>query len=346
MNGAKSTLVFALFGLFAFIIFGFLWAVFFGTGSPQGFGWYLFSYAMGLTMIVLPCTLPLAFVIVPLAIGKGPGKGLGIALMFGIGVALTLSLYGLAASIVGKILGETAVTALNQPLENIKNWVYFIAGAFAYLFALGELGLINIRMPSYTGSAPAFIQKQQDYLKALFLGLFLGNIGVGCPHPATPLIFIEIVRAGDLFYGWTLFLAHAIGRIIPLLTLAALAILGVNALSWIVARKDLLERITGWSMVFVGAFILTLGLFTHDWWVYSGQHTLLEELTQEERFLGIIINTFGFRALPHAHGPASIAGKTGLFGLPLELGNLVLVFLWIIPIFWYYEKKKREVMSP
>ncbi|MBI4994786.1 cytochrome C biogenesis protein, partial [Candidatus Peregrinibacteria bacterium] len=279
-QGNKSKILVALFGagLLVVIVIGLLWFFVGGVGAPVGFGWYLFSFTAGLTMIVLPCTLPLAFVIVPLSMGKGPVKGLGIALSFGIGVALTLSLYGVIAA----IIGEVAIGTLGAPLELVKNWLYFIAGAFAYLFALGELGLIKVRMPTYSGAAPAFIQKQQDYLKALLLGLFLGNIGVGCPHPATPVILTRIAASGDVLYGWLLFFTHAVGRILPLILLAILGILGVNALKWLVARKDKIERATGWGMVFVAAFILVLGLFTHDWWVHSGQHTLLEEVTQEE----------------------------------------------------------------
>src|SRR3990167_7662059 len=162
-----------------------LFGAFFGTSSPEGFGWYLFSYAMGLTMIVLPCTFPLAFVIVPLSLGKGPMKGLGMALSFGMGVALTLSMYGVLAAIIGR----TFITTLGVEGEVLKNWLYFGAGTIAYLFALGEIGLIKFRMPTYSGAAPKIIQEKGDYLKAFLLGLFLGNIGVGCPHPATPLIF-------------------------------------------------------------------------------------------------------------------------------------------------------------
>ncbi|MBI2100837.1 MAG: hypothetical protein HYT47_02355 [Candidatus Vogelbacteria bacterium] len=340
-NKFKQILGGTVIGLILLMIFGLLWAFVGNQGTAGltsgGFGWYLFSYAMGLTMIVLPCTLPLAFVIVPMVLKKGAAKGFGLALSFGLGVAITLSLYGLAAAVIGK----TAITGLQAPLELVKNWVYFIAGIFAYLFALGEIGLVKFRMPSYTGAAPAFIQKQGDYLKALLLGLFLGNIGVGCPHPATPLILTEIASSGDLFYGWSLFLVHAIGRIIPLLILAFLAILGVNALSWLVSKKDKLERATGWAMVFVAGFILTLGLFTHDWWVNSGQHTLLESLTQEEFLTERIANQLGV-GNSHAHG---LEEGIGLFGLPLNWGNWFLVFLWVLPLWWYYKMKKKEVMD-
>ena len=108
-------------GLFAIIAGGLVW--FFSTtlnvqdagsgleasGAAIGLGWYFFSFAAGLTMIVLPCTLPLAFVIVPLSMGKGAVKGLFIALCFGIGVAFTLSLYGVAAAIIGKVATGGAV---------------------------------------------------------------------------------------------------------------------------------------------------------------------------------------------------------------------------------------------
>jgi len=333
----RTALIFVTVLILAIVVFGLSWFFFLGPDTPVGFGWYLFSFAAGLSMIVLPCTLPLAFVIVPLSMGKG-AKGLGIALAFGLGVAVTLSMYGVIAA----VLGEVAIGTLGAPLEVVKNWLYFIAGVFAFIFALGEIGLVRFRMPTYTGAAPAFIQKQQDYLKALLLGLFLGNIGVGCPHPATPVILTRIAASGDVFYGWLLFFTHAVGRVLPLLLLAFLGIIGINALSWLVARKDRIERATGWAMVFVAGFILILGLFSHDWWVYSGQHTLLEEVTQEERFLGVIVNRFNLAEPPHTHG---IPTGTGLFGLPLWLGNWALVSLWIAPMWWFYVRKRREFNS-
>jgi cytochrome c-type biogenesis protein len=334
-GGLRNVLIGGTIGLFAVIIFGLLWLFFLAPAQQSGLGWFLFSFAAGLSMIVLPCTLPLAFVIVPLSMGKGLIKGLGIALSFGAGVALMLSVYGVLAAAIGGV----AIDTLGAPLEVVKNWVYFIAGIFALLFALGEIGLIKVRMPSYTGSAPAFIQKKQDYLKAFLLGMFLGNIGVGCPHPATPLIFVEIASSGDVMYGWLLFLTHAIGRILPLLLLAFLGILGVNGLAWLVARKEKVERATGWAMVFVAGFILTLGLFTHDWWVNSGIHTMFEKITFEHQLLGIVKDNLNSTVV-HSHG---IATGTGLFGLPLWLGNWVLVGLWILPLWWWYKKEKKRV---
>jgi len=336
-NKLKTILAVSAVGMLGLIIVGVIWFFLAGSAAPVGIGWYLFSFAAGLTMIVLPCTLPLAFVIVPLSMGKGVRKGLGMALAFGGGVTVMLSLYGVVAAVVG----EVAIGSLGAPLETVKNWLYFIAGAFAYIFALGELGLLKFRMPTYTGAAPAFIQRRGDYLKAFLLGIFLGNIGVGCPHPATPVLLTRIAASGDIFYGWLLFLVHAVGRVLPLFLLAILGVLGVNALSWLVKRKDKVERATGWGMVFVAGFILVLGLFTHDWWVASGQHSLFEQVTQENTVTNLFAQKIG-QGEAHGHGTEELVGQTGLLGLPLGLGNWVLVALWIIPLWWYYIKKKRS----
>lgn len=332
---ARHWIIVLTFGLAAVIVLGLIWAFFGSSNQVEGFGWYLFSYAMGLTMIVLPCTFPLAFVIVPLSLGKGPIKGLGMALAFGAGVAITLSMYGVLAAIIGK----TFISTFGVQADALKNWLYFIAGIIAYLFALGELGLINFKMPTYSGAAPKIIQEKKDYVKALLLGLFLGNIGVGCPHPATPLIFLEIARSGNIFYGWSLFFVHAVARVLPLLLLSLLGILGVNGLTWLSSHREKVERATGWLMVFVAAFILVLGLFTHDWWVNSGQHTLLEDISQEERFLGYVSERLGAEA-PHRHG---LEEGEGLFGLPLEGGNWALVFLWLLPLWWWFFREHYRV---
>lgn len=321
---------------------GLFWFLFLApqAGAELGkMGWYLFSFAAGLTMIVLPCTLPLAFVIVPLSMGKGLVKGLGMALSFGAGVALMLSVYGVLAALAGK----AGLSMMGAQVEDIKNWVYFLAGIFAYTFALAEIGLVKFHMPSYTGSAPDFIQKRKDYAKAFLLGMFLGNIGVGCPHPATPLILIEIASSADVFYGWSMFFVHAIGRVLPLILLAVLGVLGVNGLNWLVARKDKIERANGWAMVFVAGFILTLGLFTHDWWTNSGQHNILEKITNEQAFnsrMNEQLNT----EVAHLHGVAP-ADSRGIFGQPLEWGNWFVVFLWILPFWWTYSREKKRVLG-
>ena len=84
----KTILALTAVGILALIVLGVFWFFIAGSAAPVGMGWYLFSFAAGLTMIVLPCTLPLAFVIVPLSMGKGMVKGLGMAMAFGGGITM------------------------------------------------------------------------------------------------------------------------------------------------------------------------------------------------------------------------------------------------------------------
>lgn len=323
-----------LFGLIGIFVYGLRFIFSLGAQEVGSVPFLLFDYTVGLTMIFLPCTLPLAFVIVPMVMGKSYQKGIGMALSFGLGVTITLSFYGILIGLLGQALGIHQV-------ETAKNILYVLAGLLAILFALGELKLIRFSAPVYGGAVPQFIMNQKDIAKALLLGLFLGNVGVGCPNPLFNAVIIpQIIATGDAFQGWVIMFVQALGRITPLFILAFLAILGINATKFLVAHKDTVSKITAWSTIYVGGFLFTLGLFGHDWWVISGMHTLVEFVTQEN----FITNLLGskIQELGHVHG---IPTGTGLFGLPIVLGTPFILFIWIFPMVWYWFYKKKSILT-
>ena len=327
-------LLFLLFGLIGIFIYGLKFVFSLGASEVGSVPFLIFDYTVGLTMIFLPCTLPLAFVIVPLVMGKSYGKGIGMAMAFGLGVTITLSFYGALIGLFGQALGVSQV-------ETAKNILYAVAGLFAILFALGELKLIRFSAPVYGGAVPQFIMRQKDVSKAFLLGLFLGNVGVGCPNPLFNAVIIpQIIVEGSAFQGWLIMFVQALGRITPIFILAFLAILGINATKFLVAHKDTVSRITAWTTIYVGGFLFTLGLFGHDWWVISGMHTLTEFVTQEN----FITNLLGSKVqeLGHTHG---IPTGTGLFGLPIALGTPFILFVWIFPTLWYWLYKKQALLT-
>ena len=335
---SRPPLIFVLLviALIAIFIFGLKWIFGLGQGEVGSVPFLVFDYTVGLTMIFLPCTLPLAFVIVPMVMGKSYQKGIGMVLAFGLGVTITLSIYGALIGLLGQVLG------VNQ-VETAKNILYALAGLMAILFALGELGLIKFKSPTYAGGVPQFIMKQRDIAKAGLLGLFMGNVGVGCPNPLFNAVIIpQIVATGSPFQGFIIMVVQALGRITPLFILAFLAILGINATSFLVRHKDKVTKITAWATLYVGGFLLTLGLFGHDWWVLSGIHTLGEKITQENAIttlLGSKVAEFG-----HTHA-APVGGASWLFGLPVSLGTPVLILAWILPMLWYLLKRERGVSA-
>ena len=136
---SRAIFIVVILGLLVIFLAGLRWVF---AVNPDQAPFLLFSYAVGLTMIFLPCTLPLAFVIVPLSMGKSYRRGIGIALAFGLGVTITLSFYGALVGLLGDALGVGRV-------ETAKNILYTVAGLLGIFFALGEIGLIRFRMATY-----------------------------------------------------------------------------------------------------------------------------------------------------------------------------------------------------
>ena len=113
-------------------VFGFLLltvivaGLFFLASTTTGTTSLLLSYAAGLSMIFLPCTLPLAFIVVPLTMGEKPKKGLIMALLFGLGISITLALYGVLTAGIGSYFG----------LDKATRVMVTIAGTAACIFGL------------------------------------------------------------------------------------------------------------------------------------------------------------------------------------------------------------------
>ena len=255
---SKVVLVTIAFILFSIIAVGlFQLAV-----GPQLAVGLLLAYLAGLSMIFLPCTLPLAFVVVPLSMGHGYKKGLLTALSFGLGISVTLTVYGLIISQVGQFLG----------LDQFTRIMFLIAGIFAFVFGLSQLRLLKWNLPILPISQPTFMQKGGHYLKTFFLGVFLGNAGIGCPNPAFYVLLTYIATTGSLADGASLGFIHGLGRATPLIFLSILGILGVNAISFVKKGSRSIEKITGWALVFFGIFAANYGLFGMAWWEDSIFH--------------------------------------------------------------------------
>ena len=339
---AKKWLVATAFILFSIILIG----IFYLFMSPGQTANIAFAYVVGLSMIVLPCTLPLAFVIVPMAMGKGPKKGLLMSIFFGLGLAITLSLYGLFVAIVGKSLG------LNNAIGGagmVSRVLFIIGGLAAFIFGLSELRLIKFKMPSYGGSYPAFIQNQGDYLKSFFLGLFLGNAGVGCPNPLFYVLLGDIAVVGSAVNGWWLGFIHGIGRATPLIFLSILGILGVDAVSNIAKKTALVSKWTGISLIFLGAIIFIMGT-SHHWYEQTVVHKGWNEVVQMIAGNKVVergassektISTNQTTKIKNVNAKKSAPAKETSDFIPSPWSWITLLLMIIVPLGWYWYRQKR-----
>ncbi len=338
---AKKWLVSIAFVIFSILVLG----VFYLFNTPGETANFAFAYVVGLSMIVLPCTLPLAFVIVPLAMGKSPQKGFLMSLFFGLGLAITLSLYGLFVAVIGKSIGlDQAIGSAGD----VSRILFIVGGLAAFIFGLSELNLIKFKIPSFGGSYPEFITKQGDYLKAFFLGLFLGNAGVGCPNPLFYVLLGDIAVLGDVANGWWLGFIHGVGRATPLIFLTILGILGVNAVGNIAKKTAVVKKWTGISLILLGAFIFISGA-SHQWYENSAVHTgwnrtvsfiagdRVVEKQDHTEAPGIPEN--------HIDEPTPISKKDEHADnpdyIPAPWSWITLISIIVVPLWWYWRKERK-----
>jgi len=346
-TGSKKWIVVIAFILFSILLIGAFY-LFMTPGETVNLA---FAYVVGLSMIVLPCTLPLAFVIVPLAMNKSPKKGLLMALFFGLGVSITLSIYGLFIAIIGKTIGLDQAVGSAGAVSRI---LFIIGGLAAFIFGLSELSLIKFKIPSYKGAYPEFIQKQGDYLKALFLGLFLGNAGVGCPNPLFYVLLGDIAVVGSIANGWWLGFIHGVGRATPLIFLAILGILGVNAVGSIAKKAKVVTKWTGIMLVILGAFIFISGT-SHQWYeetvVHKGWNQVVMLVTGgEESQIAEIEEHDEVPGTPGEHGhdeDVTTAADDGHGDsadyIPAPWSWITLILMVAIPLGLYRRKSRNRV---
>lgn len=312
----KLILVGLAFALLSIITIG-LFSFFINPHQTVGF---TLSFIAGLSMIFLPCTLPLAFIIIPIAMNESPKKALFMALLFGLGMVITFSVYGVVFSLIGKIVGLLTANVIAG----------IIGGGAAFIFGLVELKLIKLKIPGYAGPLPKFLEKKGDYTRVFLLGLVLANVGVGCPNPAFYILLAYVIGSANVLTGWSLMVVHGIGRVLPLIFLTVIAVLGINATQTLVKKAENIRKWTGFALIFVGALLLvTTGLF-RGWFEQSAFHekwnNILTDLTRGK-----------IGEAEELNKETSII----LEKVPQWLGPYVLLLMIIVPVFWYLYKKRR-----
>lgn len=237
------------------------------TSAVEGAG-LTASYLSGMTMLVLPCTLPMVFVIVPLVSTHSLRRAVAMACLFGIGISITLAFYGATVAIAGRYSGITRATQA----------MWLLGGVASYCFGLAQLGFLRLRIPSYGGSLPKFALKGSPELQALLLGLLLGNAGLGCPCPTWYLLLGGVATSGDPLYGAYVGFVQGLGRATPMIAVAVAAAMGIDSTRSLLKRRAQVERTTGAMMVVLGAIIIVFMALGHSWWEATPLHLAWNQL--------------------------------------------------------------------
>jgi cytochrome c biogenesis protein CcdA len=158
----------------------------------------LFSLIAGVLTSFTPCSLSS----IPLIIGyvggtneKSTKKALQLSLIFALGSALTFTVFGVVASLAGKLIGAST------------KWVYLILGILMILMALQTWGIFEIIPSSYLVSK----NKKKGYIGAFTAGILAGIFASPCSTPVLIALLAIIAGRGKLLWGILLMLLYSIG---------------------------------------------------------------------------------------------------------------------------------------
>lgn len=213
------------------------------TGSLIAF---LLAFLGGVVTSIGPCNVAM----IPLIVGYVGGsanlsraRAFALSLTFAVSLAITFMLLGVAATLVGGLIGGTS-----------RVWYYVVAGV-CFVIGLQMFGVLSLPMPQWFGRL-----RERIGLKglpgALALGLVSGLVASQCATPVLAAILTYVVaQQAALVYGAALLFVYALGRGVPIV-LAGTFTGALKHLRSLGQWSSLIEKASGVIVVGVGLYFL------------------------------------------------------------------------------------------
>jgi len=200
-------------------------------------------FSTGFLSGLSPCTLPTVVFITAYVSGEkvnSKKRGFILSLAFILGIAFMLSLLGVFAGFMGKIIAS----------EQILN---YIIAAILLIMGLWLLKVFKFN-PNYSFSKIS-PKKGSGIVGAFLLGIPFGIAASPCTLPITLSVLAYSAIRGSVFFGMLLMFAFAIGRSIPLLVVGTFTGLlkNMKALS---KYQSIIEKIAGVILILLAAYFI------------------------------------------------------------------------------------------
>jgi cytochrome c-type biogenesis protein len=174
------------------------------TISPLSFA--LVAIA-GLATSLSPCTLsvmPLTLAYIGGFESKDPDKNQIVIQsgLFALGFATTLTIFGLAAALFGKIYGQ------------IGGFWSIGVGLVAIAMGLQLLNLFPLSLPNWDLQISNNLPRS---FRTFLIGLSFGLVSSPCSTPVLVTLLAWVSSTGNVILGTTLLLTYAIGSVLPLI---------------------------------------------------------------------------------------------------------------------------------
>jgi len=208
---------------------------------------FLLVFTGGVVTSIGPCNIAT----IPLIVGFVGGsrdlprtRAFVLSLAFAIGLALTFMLLGVAAALIGGLIGAST------------RWWYYLVAGICFLIGLNMLGVLNLNLPLWFGGL-----REKIGLKgipgALALGLVSGLVASQCATPVLAAILTYVMAKGALLYGAALLFVYALGRGVPVVLAGTFA--GVLKSFQKLGRwSEIIEKASGVTVIGVGLYFLWL----------------------------------------------------------------------------------------
>lgn len=166
-----------------------------------------------------------------------------ISLVFSLGLAITFMLLGIAASLVGGLLGGST-----------RIWYYLVA-AVCFVIGLQMLGVLRMREPAWFGRLREKVTAKGLW-GALLLGLVSGLVASQCGTPVLAVILTYVMaEQPSLVYGAALLFIYALGRGVPII-LAGTFTGALKDLRGLGRWSGTIEKVSGVILLLVGFYFL------------------------------------------------------------------------------------------
>ena len=200
-------------------------------------------FATGFLSGLSPCTLPAVVFITAYVSGEkisSKRQGFTLSLVFILGIAFMLSLLGLFAGLLGKIIANTQI-------------LYYIIAAILLIMGLWLLKVFKFN-PNYSFSKIS-PKKGSGILGAFLFGIPFGIAASPCTLPITLSVLAYSALKGSLFFGMLLMFTFAIGRSIPLLVVGTFTGLLKN-IKVLVKYQKTLEKVAGVILILLAVYFI------------------------------------------------------------------------------------------
>ncbi len=208
-------------------------------------GWLtpVLALLAGVITSFTPCalsTIPLVVGYVGGTLQKDSKKAFKLSLIFILGMAVTNTGLAVAATLAGKIVGNT------------NPWWYIVLGVLMVFMALQTWGIFEIIPSSYLISK----NTKKGGIGALIAGLLGGIFSSPCATPVLVVLLAIVSIQGNILWGILLFVLYSIGH-------GVLSVIAGTSLGFVqkLAANEKYGKFSKILTIVMGFLILAMGLY-------------------------------------------------------------------------------------